>query len=157
MIKNGKCVNVTNFKNVDLDDDGLLAFPSMPCTSTADPHHRTKVPEGGLGAKLFNAMVSRPVGSAEIESNPKAKEAMLKEWKGLRDQGVFDFSMVREYDEVIAEAKKDKKEVHMARMHGICVEKNDQLPEGNPGRKFKGRGVLLGNQVKNQHWDAAFF
>ena len=24
-------------------------------------------------------------------------------------------------------------------------------------RKFKGRGVLLGNQVKNQHWEAAFF
>ena len=43
---------------------------------------------------------------------------MLKEWKGLRDQGVFDFSMVREYDEVVAEAKKNKKEVHMARVHG---------------------------------------
>ena len=41
---------------------------------------------------------------------------MLKEWKGLRDQGVFDFSMVREYDEVVAEAKKNKKEVHMARV-----------------------------------------
>ena len=102
-------------------------------------------------------MVSRPVGRAEIESNPKAKEAMLKEWKGLRDQEVFDFTMVREYDDVVAEAKKDKKEVHMARVHGICVEKNYQLSEDNPGRKFKGRGVLLGNQVKNQHWEAAFF
>ena len=102
-------------------------------------------------------MVSRPVGRAEIESNPKAREAMLKEWKGLRDQEVVDFSMVREYDDVVAEAKKNKKEVHMARVHGICVEKNYQLPEGNPGRKFKGRGVLLGNQVKNQHWEAAFF
>ena len=58
---------------------------------------------------------------------------------------------------MVAEAKKNKKEVHMARVHGICVEKNYQLPEGNPGRKFKGRGVLLGNQVKNQHWEAAFF
>ena len=57
----------------------------------------------------------------------------------------------------VAEAKKDKKEVHMARVHGICVEKNYQLSEDNPGRKFKGRGVLLGNQVKNQHWEAAFF
>ena len=102
-------------------------------------------------------MVSRPVGRAEIESNPKAKEAMLKEWKGLRDQEVFDFTMVREYDDVVAEAKKNKKEVHMARVHGICVEKNYQLSEDNPGRKFKGRGVLLGNQVKNQHWEAAFF
>ena len=46
---------------------------------------------------------------------------------------------------------------HMARIHGICVEKNYQLPKGNPSRKFKGRGVLLGNQVKNQFWEAAFF
>ena len=158
MIKNGKCVNVKNMKNTTTDDDDdLIAFPTMPCTSASNNIHRTKVPSEGLGGKLFNAMVSRPVGRAEIESNPKAKEAMLKEWKGLRDQEVFDFSMVREYDDVVAEAKKNKKEVHMARVHGICVEKNYQLPEGNPGRKFKGRGVLLGNQVKNQHWEAAFF
>ena len=158
MIKNGKCVNVKNMKNTTTDDDDdFIAFPTMPCTSAPSNIHRTKVSPGGLGGKLFNAMVSRPVGRAEIESNPKAKEAMLKEWKGLRDQEVFDFSMVREYDDVVAEAKKNKKEVHMARVHGICVEKNYQLPESNPGRKFKGRGVLLGNQVKNQHWEAAFF
>ena len=156
-IKNGKCINVENMKNKATDDDDLLAFPTMPCTSAPNNIHRTKVPPEGLGGKLFNAMVSRPVGRADIESNPKAKESMLKEWKGLRDQGAFDFTMVREYDEVVAEAKKNKKEVHMARVHGICVEKNYQLPEGNPGRKFTGRGVLLGNQVKNQHWEAAFF
>ena len=158
MIKNGKCVNVKDMKNVATDDDDeFIAFPTMPCTSASNQSHRTKIPPGGLGSKLFNAMVSRPVGRAEIESNPKAKEAMLKEWKGLRDQEVFDFTMVREYDDVVAEAKKSKKEVHMARVHGICVEKNYQLSEDNPGRKFKGRGVLLGNQVKNQHWEAAFF
>ena len=158
MIKNGKCINIESVKNKTTDDDDdLLAFPTMPCTSAPNNIHRTKVPPEGLGRKLFNAMVSRPVGRAEIESNPKAKESMLKEWKGLRDQGVFDFTMVREYDEVVAEAKRDKKEAHMARVHGICVEKNYQLPEGNPGQKFKGRGVLLGNQVKNQHWEAAFF
>ena len=158
MIKNGKCVNVKDMKNVATDDDDeFIAFPTMPCTSAPIQSHRTKIPPGGLGSKLFNAMVSRPVGRAEIESNPKAKEAMLKEWKGLRDQEVFDFTMVREYDDVVAEAKKSKKEVHMARVHGICVEKNYQLSEDNPGRKFKGRGVLLGNQVKNQHWEAAFF
>ena len=135
MIKNGKSVFIKNEKNKFTDDDDdLLAFPTMPCTSVPNNIHRTKVPPEGLGGKLFNAMVSRPVGRAEIESNPKAKESMLKEWKGLRDQGVFDFTMVREYDEVVAEAKKDKKEVHMARVHGICVEKNYQLPEGNPGR-----------------------
>ena len=133
MIKNGKCVNVKDMKNIATDDDDeFIAFPTMPCTSASNLGHRTKVPPEGLGSKLFNAMVSRPVGRAEIESNPKAKEAMLKEWKGLRDQEVFDFTMVREYDDVVAEAKKNKKEVHMARVHGICVEKNYQLSEDNP-------------------------
>ena len=120
--------------------------------------HRDKIGEGVVNMpKLFNAMVSRPVGRKEIETCQKAKDSMLKEWKGLHDQGVFDFSIVREYDDVTAEAKRNKAEIHMARVHGICVEKNYQLPEGDPRRKFKGRGVLLGNQVKNQHWEAAFF
>ena len=121
MIKNGKCVNVKNKKNMTTDDDdSIIAFPTMPCTSATNHVHRAKVPQEGLGGKLFNAMVSRPVGRAEIDPNPKAKEAMLKEWKGLRDQEVFDFSMVCEYDEVVAEAKKNKKEVHMARVRNMC-------------------------------------
>ena len=45
----------------------------------------------------------------------------------------------------------------MARAHGICVEKHSQLPVGDPKRKFKGRGVLLGNQVTNQSFEAAMF
>ena len=45
----------------------------------------------------------------------------------------------------------------MPRVHGICVEKNYQLPKGSHRRKFKGRGVLLGSKLKNQHWQAAFF
>ena len=136
----------------------LLEFPSMPCMPCEQATHREHLGSTSFNsAKLFNAMVSRPVGRAEIESNPDAKASMLKEWRGLNDQGVFDFSIVHENDDVVAAAKKNGKEIHMARVHGICVEKNYQLPQGNPSRKFKGRGVLLGNQVKNQHWEAAFF
>ena len=89
--------------------------------------------------------------------NEEARKAMRKEWLGQHAAGVYDFSVVREYDDVVREAKKNGTEVHMARIHGICIEKNYQLPKGNPSRKFKGRGVLLGNQVKNQFWEAAFF
>eukprot|EP00435_Cladocopium_sp_Y103_P060849 s114_g22.t1 len=88
-----------------------------------DHNHRVKLPDSQNGGKLFNAMVSRLFGRAEIESNPDAKASMLKEWKGLRDQGVFDFTMVREYDDVVCEAKKNKVEVHMAGVRGICVAK----------------------------------
>ena len=87
--------------------------------------------------------------------NDDARKSMRKEWLGQHDAGVYDFSVVREYDDVVAEAKKAGKEVHMARIHGICVEKNFQLPKGHPNREFKGRG-LLGTQVKNQFWEAAF-
>ena len=90
-------------------------------------------------------------------TNPDALASMKKEWSGLIDQGVFDLGAVREYDAVAKEAKAKGEEIHMARAHGICVEKHSQLPVGDPKRKFKGRGVLLGNQVKNQSFEAAMF
>ena len=105
---------------------------------------------------LFNAAVSRPVSRAEMLKNPKAKASMRKEWLGLHEQGVFDFSVIREYHDVKQEALTLKQVVHFARVHGIIVEKNYQLPMSDERRKFKGRGVLLGNKVKNQNWEAAF-
>eukprot|EP00435_Cladocopium_sp_Y103_P040038 s2308_g10.t2 len=138
--------------------DKLRRFPSMPCVSQLDEHRERNVVGGSNVESLgFNAVVSRPVGRKEMMDDKDAKASMQKEWKGQRDAGVYDFTVIREYDEVVKEAKRKKEEVHMARIHGICVEKNHQLPKGDPRRKFKGRGVLLGNQVKNQYREAAFF
>ena len=137
----------------------IHSFPCMPCINQYD-YHREKntVDDGGINLnKMFNTAVARPVARKEMMENEDARRAMRKEWLGQHAAGVYDFSVVREYDDVVREAKKDGKEVHMARIHGICVEKNYQLPKGNPSRKFKGRGVFLGNQVKNQFWEAAFF
>ena len=135
------------------------SFPCMPCIHQHD-HHRDKIAtnDGGINInKMFNTAVARPVARKEMMENEEARKAMRKEWLGQHAAGVYDFSVVREYDDVVREAKKNGTEVHMARIHGVCVEKNYQLPKGNPSRKFKGRGVLLGNQVKNQFWEAAFF
>ena len=134
------------------------SFPCMPCIH--QHHHRDKITtnDGGINInKMFNTAVARPVARKEMMENEEARKAMRKEWLGQHAAGVYDFSVVREYDDVVREAKRNGTEVHMARIHGICVEKNYQLPKGNPSRKFKGRGVLLGNQVKNQFWEAAFF
>ena len=134
-------------------DHFVSSIPCMPCVHQ-DLEHREKFGQGEMRfRKLYNAMVSRPVGRKEMMEDPEAKASMRNEWLGQHKQGVYDFSIVREYDDVVAEAKREGKEVHMARVHGICVEKNYQLPKGSPGRKFKGRGVLLGNQVKNQQWE----
>ena len=60
---------------------------------------------------------------------------------------------MHEYDAVAKEAKAKGGQIHMACAHGICVEKL----VGDPKRMLKGRGVLLGNQVKNQSLEAAMF
>ena len=47
--------------------------------------------------------------------------------------------------------------VHFARIFDLCVLKGSELPEGHPDRKYKGRAVLQGNDVKDQDWQAALF
>ena len=162
----GKVVAAATLHNTEpvlQDAHGLSgdfhSFPCMPCVNHCDDH-REKIVSSNDGIninKMFNTAVARPVGRKEMMDNDDARKAMRKEWLGQHAAGVYDFSVVREYDDVVREAKKNGTEVHMARVHGICVEKNYQLPAGSPSRKFKGRGVLLGNQVKNQFWEAAFF
>ena len=58
---------------------------------------------------------------------------------------MYFFKNVRKYDDVVKEASNKVEEIHMARVHGICVEKLSELPKEDKRRKFKGRGVLLGN------------
>ena len=80
-------------------------------------------------------------------SNTKAMDSMKKEWKGLIDQGVFDLSAIREYYDVAREAKQKNEEVHMARAHGIIVEKHSQLSEEDPRRKYKGQEPDVGRGI----------
>ena len=133
------------------EDGEAKKYPSMPCVTSELIQHREKA------MKVVRFFGVRPVGRKEMLTNPDALASMKKEWSGLVDQGVFDLDAVREYDAVAKEAKAKGEEIHMARAHGICVEKHSQLPVGDPKRKFKGRGVLLGNQVKNQSFEAAMF
>ena len=163
-----QCKVVVSAPPISSENNGIVfkppkanchAFPCMPCINQCD-EHREKIQQNTSGINInnmFSTAVARPVARKEMMENDEARRAMRKEWLGQHEAGVYDFSVVREYDDVVREAKQTGNEVHMARIHGICVEKNFQLPQGHPNRKFKGRGVLLGNQVKNQFWEAAFF
>ena len=42
-------------------------------------------------------------------------------------------------------------------LFGISGEKNSELPDNDPLRKFKGRVVFQGNRVVNQSWETALF
>ncbi|MCP4191077.1 MAG: hypothetical protein GY768_10670, partial [Planctomycetaceae bacterium] len=128
-----------------------VPIPAM-ATRPFIPVHRQKdiVP-------LFNAAVARPVNRTEIASTPAAYLAMQEEWDRLRRKKVWDETVVREWADVAAEARRLGIEVHMGYLFGICVEKNCELPVGHPSRKFKGRVVFQGNRVKNQDYQAAIF
>ena len=136
------------------DDDNI---PMMPCLHHVKDDHRPRLGESFSGNVFHSALVSRPVGRKDMLNDPEALESMMKEWKGQWSAEVYDFKNVREYDDVVKEASRKGEEIHMARVHGICVEKHSELPKEDKRRKFKGRGVLLGNKVKNQNFEAALF
>ena len=79
----------------------------------------------------------------EAQASPKAKAAMDMQWTRLRNRMAWDESSVREWSDVAAEARRKSQEVHMGMLFGFDVEKNLDVPEGDPRRKFKGVGVPL--------------
>ena len=82
---------------------------------------------------------------------------MDKEWNALREVGAWDEKLVREWGDVRAEAKKMNIRMHVGMVFGICVEKGSELPEGSPGRKYKGRVVFRGSDVRDEsHYLATF-
>jgi len=103
------------------------------------------------------ALVVRSVGRRELESSPGAQAAMKKEWDAFRSLGTWDEKGVRPWAQVSEEARKQGVKAHVGRIFGICVEKGSELPEGSPGRKFKGRVVFQGNQVRDEENLGALF
>ena len=72
-------------------------------------------------------------------------------------QKAWDEANVREWNDVRDEAKTSNERAHVGMIFGFCVEKGSELPEGDPQRKFKGRVVFRGNQVRDEdHYMATF-
>ena len=74
MIKNGKSVTIENEKNkFTIDDDDLVAFPTMPCTSAPNNIHRTKVPPEGLGGNSSIRWYQGQLEEPRLSQTPKPK------------------------------------------------------------------------------------
>ena len=101
--------------------------------------------------------MARVVNQAEIDRTPAAKAAMDKEWQKLVDKSCWLHSKVREFRGVSAEAIRKGVKTHFGRIFEICSIKGDELPEGHPDRKWKGRSVFQGNRVSDEHNDHAIF
>ena len=133
--------------------DIVPAMPTVPIQSSTSVHREK------LGQRIlsFNALVARSVGKAEIRRTPEAQAALKKEWGKLVDQKVRDASTVCEWRDAAAKARKDGVEAQFGHIFAICVEKNSELPKGDPYCKFEGRAVFQGNHVVNQDWLEASF
>ena len=119
---------------------------------------REKIKELEFKAALeLFASVARLVSKDEIARNPKAKAVLDKEWENLRTKGVWDEKRVRECRDIVAEARRDGKTVHLGRIFEACYEKGSELPESDPRRKFKGRTVFQRNNVRDENSDHALF
>ena len=127
--------------------------PATPCVPNV-PKHR-----GRLDCDLLflNACVARPVTKDEIRKSPAAKKALDIEWDKLVLKQVWDESQAFEWPAIAAEARRNNETVHVGKVFEICTEKGSELPDGDPNKKFKGRSVFQGNQVRDQDWNAAMF
>ncbi|CAE7248212.1 unnamed protein product [Symbiodinium natans] len=136
-------------------------FPCMPTVPTAEDPHRTKVarafPETFQEITEAIAMVARPVGKKELMTDSDAQASLDMEWDKLIKKKAWDMSTVREWDDVSKEAAKKGKKAHVGKIFEICVEKGSELPKENPLRKFKGRTVFQGNNVRDENNDTALF
>ena len=100
---------------------------------------------------------ARSVGKAELKATPAAQAAAKLEWDRLVASGVFDMSVVRGWSEVRSEARQSGETIHHGSIATIVVEKGAELPLGHPDRKFKGRAVFLGDNVRDQDFNYAVF
>ena len=113
----GVPVDIANWTNVTTGADDV---PAMGLCEEDEQVHRDKLSRHG---PLLPACVARPVGKAEIAREPKAEEALVKEWNKLRNAGVWDEQNVREWNDVATEARTQNTKAHMGRIFEICVEK----------------------------------
>jgi hypothetical protein len=83
--------------------------------------------------------------------------SLNKEWDKVRNMGCWDESRVEEWSVVASRSKRSGVKVHIGRIFDICVEKNSELDESDPNRKFKGRVVFEGCYVKDEDNNWAIF
>ena len=135
-------------------------IPHMPCMPAATQHRQRDAQE----RPHLNACVARTVRPAEVKTNDKARASMDLEWQRLRKVprkdgkvGVWDEDDVREWASVRRNAQIKNEKANVGLVFGIVVEKNHELPEHDPKRKYKGRAVFQGNNVWDEEGNWAVF
>ena len=96
------------------------------------------------------------------ERGSAARKAANDEWNRLRTAKgdmppCWDENAPRPKAEVIRESRESNITYHFGRLFEIIVEKGSEQELGTDGRKYKGRVVFQGNNVKDENNDFAVF
>ena len=130
----------------------MTTFPSMACCVLEQPQpHRERNP---IIMPVGDACVARSVGKAEIAREPKAQESLQKEWDKLRaagPNGCWDESKVREWTRGRCGCQNLRQDCpdRDGSLRSVLKRTPSCLLE-SPARKYKGRVVFMGNQVRDQ-------
>eukprot|EP00971_Amphidinium_carterae_P315439 6269944-Amphidinium_carterae.1 len=100
-------------------------MPVGPCMYEHRPKE-AQMPE-------WSAMVTQNLSPKEIAQDKLAQEAMSKEYKRHQNK-TWDETGVREYEDVVREARAKKETIHVGRVFGIAGIKGYELPVGHPQR-----------------------
>ena len=102
-------------------------------------------------------MVARTVSRKEMRNYKAAEDSVVTEWVKLEGRNSWEVNKVMSLKAFIKRAKEQGLDLHIGELHELCVEKGSELREGDPGRKYKGHFVFLGDRVKDAFGQAAGF
>lgn len=143
------CLVSTLFPGAILDQ--IPALPVLPFQ--LDPH-RSRLQDYHTPDLCVLATIHKLLTRDEMHSDPKAIQAIKDEGAGVRAKEVWLDSSVMEKSERLALAKSKGKTIHMAEVMPIASIKFWESPDK---RKYKGRLVFRGDQVKDTWGGAAQF
>ncbi len=84
-----------------------------------------------------------------MASYPKARRALDAEWESYAfSNGPIPLKALSVREEV----RQAVKTVHPGRIVRLCHEEGSELADGDPEKTVKGRSVLLGDNIKDQHF-----
>ena len=93
-------------------------------------------------------MVAKLVPTKVVNTTPKAREAVDREWDNLIGRDCWDIKEARRWKDVKAEANAEKRIIHLGSLLELCYLKGSELSALE--QKYKGRVVFLGDRAKDQ-------
>jgi hypothetical protein len=144
------CILATLYPGVMFDK-----VPAMPVVPFVQHEHREKyVFESMPSFPVLLATIHKLLTRQEMMADPLALQAVADEAKAMREIGVWADDSVMEKSDRIQQSKQSDEEIHFADLMSIASIKHFEVPWK---RKYKGRVVFCGGQVRNQYGGAAKF